>query len=219
MLSDQLDGRRNRCRWPGPKVPASSARAERRRLILDEVARYPLTCGREGSARSCLGARTDRIMAKNARRASSSSTPVELDGDPFSDQWLRRGRSTGAGLCRARHCGASVDADVGARKSLAPPRRWCALSVAVSTLTDPTACALLEAGQWRPTVRGARCRGRVSYHLPRWCSPASTLTAIAADHHARHAQALPGDLDADLRGAPLRTGRRCSRCWPATGEA
>ena len=84
---------------------------------------------------------------------------------------------------------------------------------------------LLEAGQWRPTVE-ADDPEVLSYHLPRWCSPASTLTAIVADHAratkkrslatwTRTCAALPCEPDADLPDVgPLQARLEDVETWP-----
>ena len=92
----------------------------------------------------------------------------------------------------------------------------------------PDRVALLDAGQWRPTVEADDPEVH-SYHLPRWLSPASTLAAIVADHArakkkrslstwTRTCAALPAEPDADLPDiGPLQARLEDIESWPPKG--
>ena len=85
-------------------------------LILDEVARYPLTCGREGSPILLALERTESW--RKTRAVLLASTPVE-PGDPFSD-WYDAGDQR-HWFVPCAHCGASWTPHMGARVPW-PPR-------------------------------------------------------------------------------------------------
>ena len=94
-----------------------------------------------------------------------------------------------------------------------------------STRTDPIAWRCSTRASGRPTVE-ATDPEVVSYHLPRWLSPASTLTAIVADHAratkkrslatwTRTCAALPCEPDADVPDVgPLQARLEDVESWP-----
>ena len=82
----------------GAESPSQLSARGAAALILDEVARYPLTCGREGSARSLLALERTEAWRKT-RAVFLVSTPVE-PGDPF-DEWYAERRPT-ALVCAVR---------------------------------------------------------------------------------------------------------------------
>ena len=114
--------------------------------------------------------------------------------------------------------------------SLAPPAALVCPSCGVEHTDGPDRVALLDAGQWRPTVE-ADDPEVVSYHMPRWLSPASTLAAIVADHvratrkrsiavWTRTCAALPCEPDADLPDvAPIQARLEDPDTWPPDGIA
>ena len=133
-----------------------------------------------------------------------ASTPVE-PGDPFLD-WYDAGDQR-HWFVPCAHCGASWT-PTWEHVSAGPPAALVCPECGCEHVDGPDRVRLLEAGQWRPTCAPTDAEVR-SFHLPRWCSPASTLTAIVADHQratrkrslatwTRTAAALPCEPDADV---------------------
>ena len=86
----------------GAESPSQLSARGAAALILDEVARYPLTCGREGSPILLALERTESWRA--TRAVFFVSTPVE-PGDPF-DEWYASGDQR-HWFVPCAHCGAS----------------------------------------------------------------------------------------------------------------
>ena len=160
------------------------------------------TCGREGSPVALSLERTE-AWRRDARGVSRQRRPLNLATRSTSGM---RAAINGTGLLPVRALWRVLDAHVGARFSPWPPGGARVPPVWLSsTRTDPIACALLDAGQWRPTVEADDPEVH-SYHLPRWCSVRPrTLTAIVADHQrATTKKARPGRPGRGrLRGAPV----------------
>ena len=134
----------------GAESPSQLSARGAAALILDEVSRYPITCGREGSARSCWRSNAPKAWRKT-RAVFLVSTPVE-PGDPF-DEWYASGRPEGTGRCGARFCGAWWT-PTWEHVTPGPPAALVCPSCGVEHADGPDRVALLEAGQWRPTDRG-----------------------------------------------------------------
>ena len=193
-------------------------------LVLDEVARYPLTCGREGSPIMLALERTESWRA--TRAAFLVSTPVE-PGDPF-DEWYTAGDQR-HWYVPCAHCGAWWT-PTWEHITPGPPAAVACPTCGVEHADGPDRLALLDAGQWRPSVE-ADDPEVTSFHLPRWLSPASTLTAIVADHvratrkrslavWTRTCAALPAEADHDLPDVgPLQARLEDVEHWPPTGIA
>ena len=159
-----------------------------------------------------------RVSGKHARRTWR----------PFR-RMVYGGAINGTGTCRARTV-ARGGRRPGNTSPLDRPRPWRVRRAAWNTPTDPDRLALLDAGQWRPSVE-ADDPEVTSFHLPRWLSPASTLTAIVADHvratrkrslavWTRTCAALPAEADHDLPDVgPLQARLEDVEHWPPTGIA
>ena len=203
----------------GAESPSQLSARGAAALILDEVARYPLTCGREGSPIMLALERTESWRA--TRAVFLVSTPVE-PGDPF-DEWYTAGDQRHWFVCCV-HCGAWWT-PTWEHVIPGPPAALVCPSCGVEHADGPDRVTLLDAGQWRPTVE-ADDPEVVSYHMPRWLSPASTLTAIVADHQratkkrslatwTRTCAALPCEPDADLPDVgPLQARLEDIESWP-----
>ena len=208
----------------GAESPSQLSARGAAALILDEVARYPLTCGREGSPIMLALERTEAWRA--TRAVFLVSTPVE-PGDPF-DEWYASGDQR-HWYVPCAHCGewwtpTWEHVITGPQAALACP------ACGVEHADGPDRVKLLDAGQWRPTVE-ADDPEVVSYHMPRWLSPASTLTAIVADHRratkkrslatwTRTCAALPAEPDHDLPDVgPIQARLEDVESWPPEGIA
>ena len=203
----------------GAESPSQLSARGAAALILDEVARYPLTCGREGSPVALSLERTEAW--RETRAVFLVSTPVE-PGDPF-DEWYASGDQR-HWFVPCGHCGTSWT-PTWEHIVPGPPAAVVCPQCGVEHADGPDRVALLDAGQWRPTVEADDPEVR-SYHLPRWCSPASTLTAIVADHQratkkrslatwTRTCAALPCEPDADVPDVgPLQARLEDVESWP-----
>ena len=203
----------------GAESPSQLSARGAAALILDEVARYPLTCGREGSPIMLALERTEGW--RKTRAVFLVSTPVE-PGDPF-DEWYAAGDQR-HWTVSCSHCGAWWT-PTWEHVVPGPPAALVCPSCGVEHTDGPDRVALLDAGQWRPTAE-ADDPEVVSYHMPRWLSPASTLAAIVADHAratrkrsiavwTRTCAALPCEPDADVPDVgPLQARLEDVESWP-----
>ena len=203
----------------GAESPSQLSARGAAALILDEVARYPLTCGREGSPIMLALERTEGW--RKTRAVFLVSTPVE-PGDPF-DEWYAAGDQR-HWTVPCSHCGAWWT-PTWEHVVPGPPAALVCPSCGVEHTDGPDRVALLDAGQWRPTVE-ADDPEVVSYHMPRWLSPASTLAAIVADHAratrkrsiavwTRTCAALPCEPDHDLPDVgPIQARLEDVESWP-----
>ena len=203
----------------GAESPSQLSARGAAALSLDEVARYPLTCGREGSPVALSLERTEAW--RETRAVFLVSTPVE-PGDPF-DEWYASGDQR-HWFVPCGHCGTSWT-PTWEHIVPGPPAAVVCPQCGVEHADGPDRVALLDAGQWRPTVEADDPEVR-SYHLPRWCSPASTLTAIVADHQratkkrslatwTRTCAALPAEPDHDLPDVgPIQARLEDIETWP-----
>ena len=128
----------------------------------------------------------------------------------------------GSGLCRAALWSWTPEWE---HVSPGPPAALVCPSCGVEHADGPDHVKLLDAGEWRPTVEASDPEV-VSLHLPRWCSPASTLAAIVADHQRatkkrslatwqRTAAALPAEPDHDLPDVgPIQARLEDVETWP-----
>ena len=207
----------------GAESPSQLSARGAAALILDEVARYPLTCGREGSPIALALERTEAW--RKTRAVFLVSTPVE-PGDPF-DEWYQSGDQRHWFLPCA-HCSKSWTPEW-EHVTPGPPAALVCPECGVEHTDGPNRVALLDAGQWRPTVE-ADDPEVVSYHMPRWLSPASTLAAIVADHAratrkrsiavwTRTCAALPCEPDHDLPDVgPIQPRLEDVESWPPRGR-
>ena len=208
----------------GAESPSQLAARGASCLVLDEVARYPLQCGREGSPIALALERTEAW--RQTRAVFLVSTPV-VPGDPF-DEWYSSGDQR-HWFVPCAHCGAWWT-PTWEHVTPGPPAALVCPSCGVEHADGPDRVALLEAGQWRPTTE-ADDPEVVSFHLPRWNSPASSLASIVADHQratrkrslavwTRTAAALPCEPDADLPDvAPIQARLEDPDAWPPDGIA
>lgn len=198
----------------GAESPAQLASRGCSALILDEVARYPLQCGREGPPVMVALERTQAW--RETRAVIIPSTPV-TEGDEL-DVWYSSGDqrqwfvTCGCGNAWSP-IWADIDNEAPAVVCPACGRRYA---------DGPDRVALLEAGEWRPTA-AAEDSEVVSFHLPRWLSPASTLAECVSDRRraerrrtlavwTRTCAALPAEPDQDLPDVSGLEARR--EGWP-----
>ena len=208
----------------GAESPSQLSARGAAALILDEVARYPLTCGREGSPIMLALERTEAW--RKTRAVFLVSTPVE-PGDPF-DEWYVSGDQR-KWFVPCAHCGAWWT-PTWEHVIPGPPAALVCPSCGVEHPDGPDRVKLLDAGQWRPTVE-ADDPEVVSYHLPRWLSPAADLAGIVADHQratkkrslatwTRTCAALPAEPDHDLPDVgPIQARLEDVERWPPDGIA
>ena len=130
----------------GAESPSQLSARGAAALILDEVARYPLTCGREGSPVALSLERTEAW--RETRAVFLVSTPVE-PGDPF-DEWYASGDQR-HWFVPCAHCGASWT-PTWEHIVPGPPAAVVCPQCGVEHADGPDRLALLDAGQWRPTV-------------------------------------------------------------------
>ena len=177
-------------RTVGAQAPAQLSAEDAETVIGDELARFPVDCGGEGSPVDLLVQRTTAYSV--SRWILLASTPVtEAD---LCSRWsaagdLRRWHVPCSG-CGAWWSPAWPDVKVVARGNI--------LDAIVCTACGhrhedgPARLELLDRGEWRPT-QTAPDPGVVSYVLPRWLSPASTLAdCIAARSRAERTRTLAG---------------------------
>ena len=155
----------------GAQSPAQLSSLDVSTLLADELARWPADCGGEGDPVPLALARLDAFEA--ARTAILMSTPV-LPGD-HAAEWLD------AGDVRRWH----VPCECG--HAWAP--EWKHIDPEAVAIICPSCgrsyadgaerLAFLDRGEWQAT-RPAADADVVSYHLPRWLSPASTLRGCLA---------------------------------------
>ena len=208
----------------GAESPSQLSARGAAALVLDEVARYPLTCGREGSPIMLALERTEAW--RKTRAVFLVSTPVE-PGDPF-DEWYSSGDQR-HWFVPCAHCGAWWT-PTWEHVIPGPPAALVCPSCGVEHPDGPDRVTLLDAGQWRPTV-DADDPEVVSYHLPRWLSPAADLAGIVADHQratkkrslatwTRTCAALPAEPDHDLPDVgPIQARLEDVEAWPPEGIA
>ena len=90
---------------------------------------------------------------------------------------------------------------------MAPCLRWTVLECGNAHREGEERLQLLDGGEWRATKEAVDCE-IVSFRMPRWSSPASTLAACIADHEravrkktvatwTRNCAALPCEPDVD----------------------
>ena len=179
-------------RTAGAQSPVQLSAEDAEVVIGDELAKWPAQCGAEGDPVLLAVARTEAYRA--TRWVLLASTPV-VDGDPCS-------RWSAAGDLRRWHvpCGGCGEwwspewscsgQEPRINLSLASMRPATTTADDTPAIVCP-ACGhrhpdgdarleLLDRGEWRPT-QTAPDPGVVSYILPRWLSPASTLGACIED--------------------------------------
>ena len=181
--------------------PAQLAARGASTVILDEVARFPLSAGREGPPVSVAMERT--TAWRDTRVVMLISSPV-LEDDPF-DEWYREGDQ--------RHWHVPC---AGCGSWWAP--EWEHVSAGDPPSLDCPECGtahhdgeerikLLNAGEWRATAEAVDCE-IASFRMPRWSSPATSLESIITDRArferkrematwTRTAAALPCEPDID----------------------
>ena len=152
------------------------------------------------------------------------STPAE-PGDPFSE-WYDAGDQR-HWYVSCSHCD-SWWTPTWDHVIPGPPAALVCPSCGVEHADGADRVKLLNSGEWRPTVE-ADDPEVLSYHLPRWCSPASTLAAIVADHKRatkkrslatwqRCTAAVPAEPDHDLPDVgPLQARLEDIENWPPDG--
>ena len=206
----------------GAESPSQLAARGAACLVLDEVARYPRSAGREGDPILLTLERTEAW--RKTRAVVMASTPVG-PGDPF-DEWYQSGDQR-HWFVPCAHCGVSWT-PAWEHVSPGPPAALVCPSCGVEHADGPEHVELLDAGEWRPTVEASDPEV-VSFHLPRWCSPAATLAAIVADHQratrkrgmavwTRTCAALPAEPDHDLPDVgPIQARLEDVETWPPDG--
>ena len=185
----------------GAESPSQLSARGAAALILDEVARYPLTCGREGSPVALSLERTEAW--RETRAVFLVSTPVE-PGDPF-DEWYASGDQR-HWFVPCAHCGTSWT-PTWEHIVPGPPAAVVCPQCGVEHADGPDRVALLDAGQWRPTVE-ADDPEVLQLPLAPLVFASLDVDGDRRGPSTRHEKAIAGDLDADLRGAPVRTRRR-----------
>ena len=208
----------------GAESPSQLAARGAACLVLDEVARYPRSAGREGDPILLALERTEAW--RKTRAVFLVSTPV-VPGDPF-DEWYQSGDQR-HWFCQCVHCSKSWTPEW-EHVSPGPPAALVCPSCGVEHADGPEHVELLDAGEWRPTVEASDPEV-VSFHLPRWCSPAATLAAVVADHQratrkrgvavwTRTCAALPAEPDHDLPDVgPIQARLEDVETWPPDGIA
>ena len=177
-------------------------------LVLDEVARYPRSAGREGDPILLALERTEAW--RKTRAVFLVSTPV-VPGDPF-DEWYQSGDQR-RWFVGCLHCRKSWTPEW-EHVSPGPPAALVCPSCGVEHADGPEHVELLDAGEWRPTVEASDPEV-VSFHLPRWCSPAATLAAIVADHQRATRKRGMAVWTRTCAALPCRTG---SRTYPTSAR-
>ena len=206
-------------RTVGAQAPAQLSAEDAETVIGDELARFPVDCGGEGSPVDLLVQRTTAYSV--SRWILLASTPVtETD---LCSQW------SAAGDLRRWHvpcsgCGAwwtptwadinvianhddsgtvIANHDTPAQGHPVAPTQGASGPCTVAPAIVCPSCGhrhpegdarleLLDRGEWRPT-QDAPDPGVVSFVLPRWLSPASTLAdCIAARERAERTRTLAG---------------------------
>jgi len=202
----------------GAESPAQLASRGASTLLLDEVARFPAECGREGPPVPLALERTEAW--RESRAVMITSTPV-ADGDEL-DAWFLAGdqRFWFVGCFECGHSWSPTWEHVVSD----PPAIRCPQCGRRHEDGDEHH-QLVEAGEWKATAK-AEDPEVVSFHLPRWLSAASSLRACIADRRraerrnrlatwTRTCAALPSDPDpVELPDITPLEARREADDWP-----
>lgn len=177
--------------WMGANSPGRLASKPIRRLILDEVDKYPQKFGGEKERREAGAAALAEQRTKTFRQAGLAkivvfSTPTTDAGEIYKRYEAGDKRVL---YVRCHACNAEqvmlwqnfrVDMDLAKQSpSAAVAKAHYECPHCQAAWTDHQRWMAIDAGEWRPTAQAKdpRCR---SFHLPAWCSKMVTHAYLAA---------------------------------------
>jgi hypothetical protein len=183
--------------WIGANSPAGLASVDIRRLVLDEVDKYPQSFGRgknkrsQSQASSEAGAmelaiqRTKTYQRNSTAKIFILSTPTDEQGPVWveyssGDQRKLHVPCWKCGTMQVMEWpGFKIDMEL-AKTDPHAAAIGCrfACKTCEALWDDDQRFTAIDAGEWRPTVV-SRDPLRRSYHLPSWCSKFVTNTALA----------------------------------------
>ncbi|MCG2681165.1 MAG: phage terminase large subunit family protein [Kiritimatiellae bacterium] len=172
--------------WIGANSPGRLGSKPIRRLILDEVDKYPQQTKSEAGAAALARQRTKSFRKKGLAKILQFSTPTD-DGGEINREYLNGDQRKLYVKCHA--CKAEqimvwqnfridmAQAQTDAPKAVAGAHYEC--PHCKTPWMDDQRWAVIDAGVWKPTTtpRDPKCR---SFWLPSWCSKFVTCNYLAA---------------------------------------
>jgi hypothetical protein len=172
--------------WIGANSPGRLGSKPIRRLILDEVDKYPQQSKSEAGAAALARQRTKSFRKKGLAKILQFSTPTD-DGGEINREYLngdQRKLYVRCHACGAKHVmvWANFKIDMAVAAGDAPAAVKAAhyeCPHCKVAWTDDQRWAAIDKGEWRPTAtpRDPKCR---SFWLPSWCSKFVTSAYLAA---------------------------------------
>lgn len=172
--------------WVGANSPGRLGSKPIRRLILDEVDKYPQQTKSEAGAAALARQRVKAFRKKGLAKILQFSTPTDEMGEVSVEYAAgdQRHLEVACWKCRTKHVmvwqNFKVDmekAKQDAPTAVAEAHYECPACKA--TWTDSQRWAAIDGGTWKPTAipKDPKCR---SFWLPSWCSKFVTVNYLAA---------------------------------------
>lgn len=172
--------------WIGANSPGRLGSKPIRRLILDEVDKYPQQTKSEAGAAALARQRVKAFRKKGLAKILQFSTPTDEFGEVSVEYATgdQRHFEVSCWRCRAKHVmvwgNFKIDMELAkqdAPAAVAGAHYECPTCKA--TWTDAQRWAAIDNGAWKPTAvpKDPKCR---SFWLPSWCSKFVTTSYLAA---------------------------------------
>jgi len=172
--------------WIGANSPGRLGAKPIRRLVLDEVDKYPQQTKREAGAAALARQRTKAFRKKGQAKIIEFSTPTDDQGEIHLEFMNGDQRKM---FVPCPHCGAmqvmvwasfKIDMDLAktdSRRAVDEAHYEC--PVCKNGWTDDERWSAIDKREWRATAvsRDPRCQ---SFHMPSWCSKFVTVKYLAA---------------------------------------